>query len=70
VEENRPARGLGAENANTPQGDDYEYDEAHDMAAGSLGGTPPPHRVDPPPKGNFGAGGDYQYDEAHDFGAS
>ena len=52
-------------------GDDYEYDEAHDVPAGSLGGTPAPHRVDaPPPKVNLGAGGDYGYDEAHDFGAS
>jgi hypothetical protein len=70
VEENRPARGLGAKSANIPSGDDYEYDEAHDMATGPQGGTPSPHRVDSPPKGNFGAGGDYQYDEAHDFGAS
>jgi hypothetical protein len=47
VEENRPARSLDAEDANIPQGDDYEYDEAHDMAAGPLGGTLSPHRVDP-----------------------
>jgi hypothetical protein len=69
VEENRPARDLGAENPNTAQGDDYEYDEAHDVPAGPLGETPAPHRVDPP-KVNLGAGGDYGYDEAHDFGAS
>ena len=37
VEENRPARDLGAENPNTPHGDDYEYDEAHDVPAGPLG---------------------------------
>ena len=70
VEENRPARDVGAENPNTPQGD-YEYDEAHDVLAGPLGETPAPHRVDPPPpKVNLGAGGDYGYDEAHDFGSS
>ena len=50
-------------------GDDYEYDEAHDVSAGPLGGVRGTHRVDPP-EVNLGAGGDYQYDEAHDFGAS
>ncbi len=70
MEENRPARDLGAENPNNPQGFDYEYDEAHDVLAAPLGGTPAPHRVDPPPKVNLGAGGDYGYDEADDFGAS
>ena len=68
MEENPPARDVGAENPNTSQGD-YEYDEAHDVLAGPLGETPAPHRVDPPPpKVNLGAGGGY--DEAHDFGAS
>ncbi len=71
MEENHPTRDLGAENPNSPQGDDYEYDEAHDVLAGWPGGIPAPHRVDPPPpKVNIGAGGDYGYDEAHDFGAS
>ena len=70
MEQNRPARDLGAENANIPQADDYQYDEAHDVPVGPLGATPAPHRVDPPPKMNLGAGGDYGYDEAHDFGAS
>ena len=70
MEENLPARDLGAETPNTPQGHDYEYDEAHDVPAGPLGGTPAPHRVNPPPKVNLGEGGDYGYDEAHDFGAS
>ena len=69
VEENRPAGDPGAESPKIPPGDDYEYDEAHDVAAGPLGGTPAPHRVDPP-EVNLGAGGDYEYDEAHDFGAS
>jgi hypothetical protein len=70
VEENRPARDLGAEDVNIPEGDDYEYDEAHyDVPAAPRGGTPVPHRVDPP-EVNLGAGGDYGYDEAHDFGAS
>ena len=71
MEENRPAGDLGAENANIPHGDDYEYDEAHDVLAGPLGETPAPHRVDPPPpKVILDAGGDYGYDEAHDFGAT
>ena len=71
MEKNRPAGDLGAKNANIPQGDDYEYDEAHDVLAGPLGETPAPHRVDPPaPKVNLDAGGDYGYDEAHDFGAT
>jgi hypothetical protein len=71
VEENRPARDLGADNANIPQGEDYEYDEAHDALAGPLGATAASHRVDPaPPKMHLDAGGDYGYDEAHDFGAS
>jgi hypothetical protein len=69
VEENRPARDLDAENANIPLGDDYEYDEAHDVPAGPLGETRAPHRIDPPVV-NLGAGGDYGYDEAHDFGAT
>lgn len=69
MEENRPARDFGAENANIPQGYDYEYDEAHDVPAGPLGETPAPHRVDPPVV-NLDAGGDYGYDEAHDFGVT
>ena len=71
MEKYRPARDLGAENPDIPEGNDYEYDEAHDVLAGPLGRTPAPHRVDPPPpKLNLGEGGDYGYDEAHDFGAS
>jgi hypothetical protein len=70
MEENRSSRDLGAENPNVPQGDDYEYDEAHDVLAGPLGETLGPHRVSPPPQVNLGRGGDYGYDEAHDFGAS
>jgi hypothetical protein len=70
VEENLPARDLGAENPAIPVGHDYEYDEAHDVPPGLLGGTPAPHRVIPPPKMDLGEGGDYGYDQAHDFGAS
>ena len=71
VEENRPARDVGAANPNIPPGHDYEYDEAHDVPAGPLGETPAPQRVDPPPpKVNIGEGGDYGYDQAHDFGAT
>lgn len=58
-----------APRARKSPGDDYEYDEAHDVPAGPLAGTRAPHRVDPP-EVNLGAGGDYEYDEAHDFGAS
>jgi hypothetical protein len=70
VEENPPARDLGAENPHIPEGHDYEYDEAHDALTGPLGRTPAPHRVNHPPKVNLGEGGDYGYDEAHDFGGS
>ena len=71
MEDDPPTRDLGGENANIPEANDYEYDEAHDVTAGPLGGTPAPHRVDPPPpKVNLDAGGDYGYDEAHDFGTS
>jgi hypothetical protein len=69
MEEKRLARDLDADNPNIPGGDDYEYDEAHDVPAGPLGKTPTPHRVSPP-QVNLGQGGDYGYDEAHDFGAS
>jgi hypothetical protein len=69
MEENRPARDARAENPNIPPSD-YEYDEAHDVLAGQLGGTPARHRVNPPPEVNLGEGGDYGYDEAHDFGAT
>jgi hypothetical protein len=47
----------------TSPGHDYEYDEAHDVPAGQLGVTPPPHRVDPP-EVKIGVGGHYGYDEA------
>ena len=40
MEENRPGRDLDTENPNTLHGDDYEYDEAHDVLAGPLGETP------------------------------
>ena len=70
MEEDRPTRDAAAENPNVPRGDDYEYDEAHDVLVGPLGGTPTPHRVERPPQMNPGAGGDYGYDEAHDFCAS
>lgn len=69
MEEIRPARDPGAGNQSIPQGEDYGYDEAHDMLAGPLRRTPAPHRVNAPPELNLGEGGDYQYDEAHDFGA-
>jgi hypothetical protein len=55
VEENRPARNLGAENPNTPRATTMNT-TAHDVPVGPLGGTPAPHRVNPPPKVNLGAG--------------
>jgi hypothetical protein len=48
-------------------GNDYEYDEAHDVLSQPVTDTPAPHRVDPP-KLKLDPGGDYGYDEAHDFG--
>jgi len=69
MDQHRPAGDFAAENPNIPHSHDYEYDEAHDLPAGPLHGTPAPHRVSAPPAVNIGAGGDYGYDEAHDFGA-
>ena len=67
MDENRAPRDVGADNRNV-QGDDYEYDEAHDAPARPVGGAFAPPPVNPPPKVNVGAGGDYGYDQAHDFG--
>ena len=61
-------RDLGAENRTSTQGDDFEYDEAHDAPAGPVRGTSAPRPVNPPPEVNIGEDGDYGYDEAHDFG--
>jgi hypothetical protein len=69
MEENRPAGDPGTKRLEFPLGNDYEYDEAHDVSARKLGGTRAPHRVDQP-QVHLGADGDYGYDEAHDFGAS
>ena len=68
MEETWPAN-AGADNP-IPEGNDYEYDEAHDVPAGPLSGIPAPHRVYAPPTVNLGQDGDYGYDEAHDFGGS
>lgn len=67
MEERRPARDVGTGDPNLAQGDDYEYDEAHDALAGPrrVAGEPQPMR---PPGVDAGAGGDYGYDEAHDLG--
>ena len=67
MEANSPARDPVAENPSVAPGYDYEYDEAHDVAVGSMRETPAPHRVDAPPDVHPGDGGDYGYDEAHDF---
>ena len=67
MEANSPARDTVAENPSVAPGYDYEYDEAHDVAVGSMRDTPAPHRVDAPPDVHPGDGGDYGYDEAHDF---
>ena len=69
MEEKRPAGDPGAKRMEVPSGNDYEYDEAHDVSTPGRSGTRAPHRVDPP-QVHLGAGGDYGYDEAHDFGAS
>ena len=57
----------GADNRGIPPGNDYEYDEAHDMPAGPLHEARAHHRVDAPSDVTLGEGGDYGYDEAHDF---
>lgn len=62
-----PAREPGAVDLPIPLGDDYGYDEAHDVPVGSLRATPAPRRVDPPTEVHVGEDGDYGYDEAHDF---
>jgi hypothetical protein len=67
MEENWPARDVGADNPNVSQGNDYEYDEAHDTQAGPMGTASTPRPVNPPDV-NMGDDGDYGYDEAHDFG--
>jgi hypothetical protein len=48
-------------------GNDYEYDEAHDVVFGTLNEAPVPRRAGAPPEVQLSAGGDYGYDEAHDF---
>ncbi len=67
MDEHRSGRDVGAGDPNLAQGDDYEYDEAHDApsGAGRAAGSPRPMS---PPGVDAGAGGDYGYDEAHDLG--
>ena len=48
-------------------GNDYEYDEAHDVSVRTLRQTPVRHRVDAFSEVHLSEGGDYGYDEAHDF---
>jgi hypothetical protein len=67
VEENWPARDIRADDPNVVQGNDYEYDEAHDSPAGPVGTASTVRPVNPP-EVNVGDDGDYGYDEAHDFG--
>jgi hypothetical protein len=67
VDANSPTRDPDAEEVNVSPGYDYEYDEAHDVAVGSMRETHAPHRVDSPSDVHPGEGGDYGYDEAHDF---
>ena len=57
----------GAGKSRIGPGNDYEYDEAHDLAFGTERETPKPRRVDAPSEVHLSAGGDYGYDEAHDF---
>ena len=58
---------YGTDRPRIDPGNDYEYDEAHDVSVGMLGQTPVPHRVDAPSQVHLSEGGDYGYDEAHDF---
>jgi hypothetical protein len=60
MDENRP---------DLPQDGDYEYDEAHDLPAGSTREASTPRPVNLPPEVDVDDDGDYGYDEAHDFGA-
>jgi hypothetical protein len=57
----------GTDNPLIDPGNDYEYDEAHDVTMGTVRETPVPRRVDAPSEVPLSAGGDYGYDEAHDF---
>ncbi len=66
MEEDQPARDVGADNPNVPRGDDLEYDEAHDTPSSRLGAVSARRYVNPP-EVNGGSGGDYGYDEAHDL---
>jgi hypothetical protein len=52
----------------TDPGGDYEYDEAHEQAAGGPG-RPAERRPAPAPAGQppVESDGDMSYDEAHDF---
>jgi hypothetical protein len=68
VDQNASGRDPDTQDTPSAPGHDYEYDEAHDMMAGSLPAIPAPHRVDAPML-VLDQGGDYGYDEAHDFGS-
>jgi len=56
----------GAGDSAAGPGEDFQYDEAHDIA-GAAGAGRITHPVQMPP-GTEDDGGDYGYDEAHDFG--
>ena len=68
MQENWLGHDVRADNPNVPQGNDYEYDEAHDAPAGPVGTTSAPQPIHPPDV-DLGDDGDYGYDEAHDFGS-
>jgi hypothetical protein len=50
-----PLATVGVEDANIAVRDDYQCDEAHGVPTALLDPIRAPHRVDPPPKVNFGA---------------
>lgn len=67
VEANTPAHDRGTDKPCIDPGNDYEYDEAHDVPVEPLHENPVQRRVDAPSEVHVGEDGDYGYDEAHDF---
>lgn len=68
MQENPFLGNAGGSNSDVSQGDDYEYDEAHDALTTAASLAPAPRPASPPPQVDIGEGGDYGYDEARDFG--
>ena len=68
MEQNTAPGSAGDDKRDMSQGDDYEYDEAHDALTAPAGRASTARPASPPPKVDVGEGGDYGYDEARDFG--